>query len=209
MKRSVKSYDSWWNKLLETEDSFNPDKEFGHEGGGSLKMMMVEGAKFKKGKFLSGERFWAAKGETRASGEMDRYDYHIFYSPNEYDGWEELPEFEGYDTRGLRYTWSELSKGMPVVIMTDGSGKLHHHKSSEHIAYEELFRELLQIPEYVEILRSQVKRASNIPDSVMMSLKSKLSDINFEDRSTDIFDNCDEDPKFIKDMVKKSVLMGL
>jgi hypothetical protein len=209
MKRNVRSYESWWNKLTEKEDSFNPDKEFGDEGGGSLKMMMVEGARFKKGKFVSGERFWAAKGETRASGDMNRYDYHVFYSPNEYDGWENLPEFQQYDTRGMRYSWSELSKGLPVVIMTDGTGNIHHHKSSEHIAYEGLFRKLIRIPEYVEILRSNAKKSSSIPDSVMMSLKSKLAEIKFEEISSDIFDECDEDPKFIKDMVKKSVLMGL
>lgn len=209
MGQSVKSYDNWWKKLNEKEESFNPDEEFGSEGGGSLKMMMVEGARFKKGKFDSGQRFWAAKGETRASGDIDRYDYHVFYSPNEYDGWENLPEFDGYDTRGMRYTWSELSKGMPVVIMIDGSGKIHHHKSSEHIAYEGLFRKLIKIPEYVEILRAQVKKSSNIPDSVMMSLKSKLAEMKFEEISSDIFDECDEDPSFVKEMVKKSVLMGL
>jgi hypothetical protein len=49
----------------------------------------------------------------------------------------------------------------------------------------------------------------NIPSSVLNSLKAKLKEIEFDQRSKDIFDRSEEDPEYIKSMVKIAFLMGL
>jgi hypothetical protein len=183
---------------------------FGSEGGFKLGIIMAQNSKFKLGKFIGADRYWSSRGETTVSPGSQKYDYHIFYSPSEFDGWETLPEFEEYDTRGMRYLWRELSAGKPVVILTTGTGRMHHHKSAEYIAYESLYRELLQIPEYIEILRFQkLGKGGSIPQTVLATLKSKLNEIDFEQRSQDIFDRSEESPEFIKGIVKVSHLMGL
>lgn len=208
MKSNVSSYDSWWKRVYESEvDHSTP---FGSEGGFKMGIIIAQNSKFKAGSFVGAERYWSSRGETRVTKGAENYDYHIFYSPDEFDGWEQLPEFSEYDTRGMRYLWSELSFGKPVVILTQGTGRMHHHKSAEYIAFESLYRELTQIPEYIEILRFQKSgKSGSIPSVVLDSLKAKLKEIDYEQRSRDIFDQSPEDPDFIKGMVKISHLMGL
>jgi hypothetical protein len=208
MNSSVASYDRWWKKVYESK--IDHETEFGSEGSFNMGIIIAQNAKFKAGEFIGADRYWAARGETRISKGVENYDYHIFYSPNEFEGWEGLPEFEEYDTRGLRYLWSELSHGKPVVILTPGTGRKHNHKSSEYIAFEDLYSKVFQIPEYLEIMRmKKMGKQMNIPASVLNSLKAKLKEIEFDQRSKDIFDRSEEDPEYIKSMVKISFLMGL
>jgi hypothetical protein len=208
MKANVISYDRWWKKVYES----NVDHEtpFGFEGSNDVSIIIAQNSKFKGGTFVGADRYWAPSGETRISKGIENYDYHIFYSPNEFEGWEKLSKFERYDTRGMRYLWNELSFGKPVVIITPGSGKKYHHKSSEYIAFENLYSQVFQIPEYLEIMRmKKLGRQMNIPDSVLNSLKAKLKEMEFDQKSNDIFDKSKEDPSFIKGMVKIAFLMGL
>ena len=208
MKSNVSSYDRWWKKVYESE--VDHTTEFGSEGAFNMGLIIAQNSKFKGGVFAGAERYWAARGETRASKGVNSYDYHIFYSPNEYEGWETLPEFEEYDTRGMRYLWNELSFGKPVVIITPGTGQLYHNKSAEYMAFEDLYKQVAEIPEYIEIMRmKKMGRQNNVPKEVVNSLKAKLNELDFEKRSEDIFDQSEEDPQFIKNMVKVAYVMGL
>jgi len=207
---NVNSYDSWWKNINESE--INHESEFGSEGGNQFGLIIAKNSVFKKGIFTGADRFYEPRGEVRPSKGYDNYDYHIYYSPNEFDGWENSAVFNDYDTRGLNYLWKELSMGKPVVILTPGNGTLNHNKSAEHIAYEEVYKDILRIPEYIEILK--LKRLNklgsiSIPKEITMSLKSKLKELEIDKRTEDIFDQSLEDPTFIKNMVKKSVHMGL
>jgi hypothetical protein len=135
----------------------------------------------------------------------------VYYTPNEFQGWYESPQFLDFDTRGLRYYWKELSGGKPVVVLVPGTGERFDHKSAEFIAYEEVFQDLMSIPEFREINRFAEVRggSSSVPKELTMGLIAKVKEMGLDLRIRDIFDKSKEDPEYIKAMVKESSRMGL
>lgn len=207
MSKNVESYKKWYKKLVENEEPEN--KEFGLEGGGRHGVIVCVNSKWKAGKFQGADRYYTSRGETRPS--RGTYDQHIYYSPEEFQGWEQGPAFEDFDTRGLRYYWKDLSGGNPVSILIPGTGEIVHHKSSEHIAYEEVYGELAGIPEFEQIMKAkQAGRLGNIPKEIIMALKAKTQELDIDTRTRDIFDRgVNDDPEFVKAMVKRCWALGL
>jgi hypothetical protein len=214
VKRNVNNYENWWKRLNETEEDLRTERtEFGLEGGGKHGVALAQNSEFKDGEFIGAERFWASRGETRIDPRSvaDRYDLHVYYTPNEFQGWYESPQFSDFDTRGLRYYWKELSGGKPVVVLVPGTGERFDHKSAEFIAYEEVFQDLMSIPEFREINRFAEVRggSSSVPKELTMGLIAKVKEMGLDLRIRDIFDKSKEDPEYIKAMVKESSRMGL
>jgi hypothetical protein len=207
MKSNVNSYQAWYQKIWESE---RPEaEEFGLEGGGRHGVIMCKNSRWSGGKWTGAERYYASRGETRPS--RGTYDQHIYYSPGEFEGWEQGPAFEDFDTRGLRWYWKDLSGGAPVVILVPGTGEVIHHKSAEHRAYEAVYADLASLPEFQEILKAKTAgKLGAIPKEIIMSLKAKSLEMGIEHRTQDIFDRgTEEDPEFTKAMVKKCWAMGL
>lgn len=213
MKRNVNNFESWWKKLNETEEDLRTERtEFGLEGGGKHGVAMAQNSEFEDGEFKGAERFWSTRGETRIDPRSvsSKYDLHVYYSPNEFEGWSSSPQFSEFDTRGLRYYWKELSNNKPVVILVPGTGERFDHKSAEFIAYEEIFKDLMEIPEFREInFYASKGSGSGIPKELTMSLIAKVKEAGIDSRIKDIFDRSKEDPEYIKAMVKESYRMGL
>jgi hypothetical protein len=207
MKSNVESYKKWYRQVVEAEEPEN--KEFGLEGGGQHGVIMCVNSNWKEGQFTGAQRYFSSRGETRPS--RGTYDQHIYYSPDEFQGWEQGPAFQDFDTRGLRYYWKDLSGGNPVSILIPGTGEIVHHKGAEHIAYEEVYKELAGIPEFQQIMKAkQSGRLGNIPKEIIMSLKAKTQELDIDSRSRDIFDRgVNDNPEFVKAMVKRCWAMGL
>jgi hypothetical protein len=208
MKSNVESWNGWYRRLMEARD---PEKtEFGLEGGGKHGVIMCQHSKWSGGKWTGAERYWGTRGETRPS--RGQYDQLVYYSPDEFEGWETGPQFEDYDTRGLRWYWKDLSRGgEPVVILVPGSGEVVDHKSPEYIAYEEIYRDMASIPEFQKIMQAkQAGKLGNIPKEVIASLKSKAGALRIEDRARDVFDRTGEqETEWIKGAVKRNWSLGL
>lgn len=207
MKSNVNSYQNWYQRVYENE---RPEgEEFGLEGGGKHGVIMCKNSRWQAGRWTGAERYYSSRGETRPS--RGTYDQHIYYSPDEFEGWEQGPAFEDFDTRGLRYYWKDLSGGNPVSVLVPGTGEIIHHKSAEHRAYEEVYGDMASIPEFQEILKAkQTGKLGNIPKEIIMALKARSQEANIEQRTQDIFDRgSDPNPEFTKAMVKKCWSMGL
>lgn len=208
MRSNVESWNSWYRRLMESK--VFEESEFGSEGGGRHGIIMCQYSKWYKGKWTGAERYWGTRGETRPS--RGQYDLHVYYSPDEFEGWETGPQFEEYDTRGLRWYWNDLSRrGEPVVILVPGSGEIVDHKSPEYIAYEEIYRDMTDIPEFQIIMRAkQAGRLGNIPKDVIANLKSKAEALRIEDRTRDVFDRTGKhEADWIKSAVKRNWSLGL
>ena len=207
MKSNVNSYRNWYRGVYENE---RPEgEEFGLEGGGLHGVIMCKNSRWQEGLWTGSERYYSNRGETRPS--RGTYDQHIYYSPSEFQGWEQGPALENFDTRGLRYYWKDLSGGNPVLILVPGTGEVVHHKSAEHRAWEVVWNDLASLPEYQEILKAKRSgRLGGIPKEIIASLKAKTLELRIEQRTEDIFDRgSEESPEFTKGMVKRCWSMGL
>ena len=205
---NVKHYNNWYTTIRESVEL--DSKKFGLEGSGKHGVIMAQDAQWKEGKFVGAQKYWSSRGETQAS--RGTYDYHVYYSPSEFRDWELDPAFAEYDTRGMRRYWDELStKGMPVTILVPGTGEIIHHRDPMFIAYQDVYLDLVSIPEFTEIMKAkEAGTLGKLPNEVIMSLKAKSKELDINTRSQDIFDKADpRTADLTKSMVRRSWRAGL
>ena len=207
MKSNVKGYSNWYGDRMVNE---NKDKEFGQEGEGKFGLIVCSETVWRDGVRVSSGRCYSNRGETQPS--RGTYDEHIYYSPSEFEGWESDPAFSEYDTRGLRFTWAELSpNNTPICILVPGTGDRFHNRSPLFVEYQKVYLDLVSIPEFSQILKAKEQGTlGKIPKEIIMNLKGKSNSLEIDQRTQDIFaDETHHMTRLTKAAVKKSWKMGL